>query len=74
MDVSVGGGGDFQESPAHQRSNETATAAHIADEVATRFLDPYNPTVWAMRERHPWLLLPAFTFPLWIAPPAPTLA
>ncbi len=44
-----------------------ALAAHIADEAVTGFLDLYNPTVRAMRERHPWLPIPTFTFPLWIA-------
>ena len=44
-----------------------ALAAHIADEATSGFLDLYNPTVRAIRERHPWLPLPTFTFPLWIA-------
>ena len=42
-------------------------AVHIADEALTGFLDLYNPTVLAMRQRTPWLILPTFTFPVWIS-------
>jgi hypothetical protein len=42
-------------------------AAHIADEAYTGFLGLYNPTVLAIRERMPWLMLPTFTFPVWIS-------
>ncbi len=44
-----------------------ALALHIADEARNGFLDLYNPTVLAIRERHPWLPIPTFTFPVWIA-------
>lgn len=43
-----------------------ALAIHITDEALTGFLDLYNPTVLAIRQRHPWLILPTFTFPIWI--------
>ena len=42
-------------------------AAHVTDEALTGFLDLYNPTVRAMRERMPWLIVPTFTFPVWIS-------
>jgi hypothetical protein len=44
-----------------------ALAVHIADEAFTGFLDLYNPTVQAIRERTPWLVLPTFSFPVWIS-------
>jgi hypothetical protein len=43
-----------------------ALAVHIADEALTGFLDLYNPTVRGVRERLPWLIVPTFTFPVWI--------
>lgn len=45
----------------------TALAVHVADEALTDFLSVYNPTVEAIRERVPWLPLPTFTFPVWLA-------
>jgi hypothetical protein len=44
-----------------------AIALHVADEALTGFLDVYNPAVRAIRARLPWLPLPTFTFPVWIA-------
>jgi hypothetical protein len=43
-----------------------ALAAHVADEATTGFLAVYNPTVEAIRSRVPWLLLPTFTFRVWL--------
>ena len=42
-------------------------AIHVADEVLTGFLDLYNPAVRALSEKYPLLLLPAFTFEVWLA-------
>lgn len=42
-------------------------AAHIADEAFTGFLGPYNSTILGIRARIPWLMLPTFTFPVWIS-------
>jgi hypothetical protein len=44
-----------------------ALALHVADEAAYDFLSVYNPTVRSIRERVPWLPLPAFEFGEWIA-------
>ena len=44
-----------------------ALAIHITDEALTGFLDWYNPTVRAMREKYPQLLLPTFTFEIWLS-------
>jgi hypothetical protein len=44
-----------------------AVAVHVADEALTDFLSFYNPAVLALRERNPWLPLPAFTFETWLA-------
>jgi hypothetical protein len=44
-----------------------AFALHVLDEAAHDFLSWYNPNVLAIRERVPWLPLPVFTFPVWIA-------
>ena len=41
-------------------------ALHVADEARSGFLDLYNPTVLALRERHFWLPIPTFRFPVWI--------
>jgi hypothetical protein len=41
-------------------------ATHIVDEALTGFLDLWNPTVSGIRQRTPWLVLPTFTFPVWI--------
>ena len=43
-----------------------ALAIHITDEALTGFLDLYNPTVLGIRQRHPWLPIPTFTFSVWI--------
>jgi hypothetical protein len=42
-------------------------AVHIADEALTGFLDLYNPTVHGMHQRMHWLILPTFSFPVWIS-------
>lgn len=44
-----------------------ALALHVTDEALTGFLDFYNPIVLAIRSRVPGLLLPTFTFPVWLA-------
>ena len=44
----------------------TAIAIHVADEAVSGFLAVYNPTVMALRNRLPWLPVPAFTFRVWI--------
>ena len=44
-----------------------ALAIHVADEALTGFLEWFNPIVRAMRERYPMLLLPIFTFDIWIS-------
>ena len=41
--------------------------AHVTDEALTGFLQVYNPTVLALRERIPWLPLPVFRFDVWLA-------
>ncbi|MEW6320461.1 MAG: HXXEE domain-containing protein [Acidobacteriota bacterium] len=41
-------------------------AVHVVDEAATGFLDFYNPLVEQLRETLGWLLMPAFTFPVWL--------
>jgi hypothetical protein len=43
-----------------------ALALHLTDEALTGFLDVYNPTVLAIRERLPWLPIPVFTFRVWL--------
>ena len=43
-----------------------ALAIHVADEALTDFLSVYNPAVRAIRTRFPFLLLPTFTFPVWL--------
>jgi len=43
-----------------------AVAVHVADEAAHGFLAVYNPTVRAVRARLPFLLIPTFSFPVWI--------
>ena len=43
-----------------------AVAVHVADEAAHDFLSVYNPTVRAIRARLPFLLVPTFSFPVWI--------
>ena len=44
-----------------------ALAVHVADEALTGFLEWYNPTVRAIRGKYPLLLLPAFTFEIWLS-------
>lgn len=44
-----------------------AFALHVIDEAANDFLSWYNPNALAMRARLPWLPIPVFTFPVWIA-------
>ena len=44
-----------------------ALAIHVADEALTGFLDWYNPTVRALREKYPLLLLPTFSFAVWLS-------
>ena len=44
-----------------------ALAIHVADEALTDFLDLYNPAVRELREKYPLLLLPTFTFEVWLA-------
>jgi len=44
-----------------------ALAIHITDEALSGFLDWYNPAVRALREKYPQLLLPTFTFEVWIS-------
>jgi hypothetical protein len=42
-----------------------ALGVHVSDEALNDFLSAYNPTVLAIREKLPFLLLPAFTFGVW---------
>ena len=44
-----------------------ALALHVTDEVLTDFLSVYNPSAEAIRKRFPFLLLPVFTFRVWLA-------
>jgi hypothetical protein len=44
-----------------------ALALHVADEALTGFLDVYNPTVLAMRERWGWFPMPVLSFPEFLA-------
>jgi len=44
-----------------------ALALHVTDEAVTGFLDVYNPTVIALREKAPWLHLFTFSFKVWLA-------
>jgi hypothetical protein len=43
-----------------------ALAVHVVDEALTDFLSVYNPAIISLRERLPWLPLPAFTFEAWL--------
>ena len=43
-----------------------AFALHITDEALTGFLNVYNPTVLAMRQRWGWFPMPAFEFREWL--------
>ena len=40
-------------------------ALHVIDEASTGFLDVYNPTVRALRERLGWFPMPEFSFEVW---------
>ena len=44
-----------------------ALALHVTDEALTNFLSVYNPTVLAIRRRFPFLLIPTFTFKVWLS-------
>ncbi len=44
-----------------------AVALHVADEALSGFLPFYNGVVEALRESAPWVPLPTFTFPVWLA-------
>ncbi len=44
-----------------------ALAVHVTDEALTGFLPVYNGMVGAIRANHPWVPLPTFTFPVWLA-------
>ena len=44
-----------------------ALSLHVTDEALTDFLSVYNPAVQAIRKRFPFLLLPVFTFRVWLA-------
>ena len=44
-----------------------ALALHVIDEASTGFLQVYNPSVRALRQRWPWLPFPVFTFGVWLA-------
>ena len=43
-----------------------ALALHVIDEATTGFLDVYNPTVRALRERLGWFPMPEFSFEGWL--------
>jgi hypothetical protein len=43
-----------------------AFALHVLDEATTGFLNIYNPTVLAMRERWGWFPMPTFEFREWL--------
>ncbi len=44
----------------------SALAIHVTDEALTGFLPLYNSIVSEIRESHPFLPLPTFTFPYWL--------
>lgn len=44
-----------------------ALALHVTDEALTGFLPVYNEIVGRIRATHPWVPLPTFTFPVWLA-------
>jgi hypothetical protein len=44
-----------------------ALALHVTDEALTGFLPVYNGIVGEIRASLPWLPLPTFTFPVWLA-------
>ena len=43
-----------------------AFALHVTDEASTGFLNVYNPTVTAIRERWGWFPMPTFQFGEWL--------
>lgn len=43
-----------------------AFAIHVVDEALTDFLSVYNTTARAIRARFPFLLIPTFTFRVWL--------
>lgn len=43
-----------------------ALGLHAADEALTGFLPLYNSIVGSIRESYPWILLPTFTFSVWL--------
>ena len=43
-----------------------AFAIHVAEEARTDFLSVYNTTARAIRARFPFLLIPTFTFRVWL--------
>jgi len=43
-----------------------AFAIHVVDEARTDFLSVYNTTARAIRARFPFLLIPTFTFRVWL--------
>ncbi len=43
-----------------------AFCSHVADEALTGFLNVYNPTVIAMRERLVWFPMPTFQYREWL--------
>jgi hypothetical protein len=43
-----------------------AFCAHVADEALTGFLNVYNPTVIAMRDRLAWFPMPTFEYRQWL--------
>ena len=43
-----------------------AFALHVLDEASTGFLNVYNPTVVAMRQRWGWFPMPTFGFREWL--------
>jgi hypothetical protein len=43
-----------------------AFCAHVTDEALTGFLNVYNPTVIAIRERYSWFPMPTFEFRSWL--------
>jgi hypothetical protein len=44
-----------------------AFALHVVDEALTGFLEIYNPTVLALRQRYDWFPMPTFEFAGWLA-------
>ena len=44
-----------------------ALALHVTDEALTGFLPVYNGVVEGIRSERPWVPLPTFSFPVWLA-------